>query len=341
MSGPKNGWCMNVVIPVGGLGTRLRPQTWSRPKPLVSVAGKPVLGHVLDSLAELTLDRVVFVTGFLGDQIQDYVRQNFDFDAVFVKQDEPRGQSHAIIQARGQIAGPTLIIFPDMIFEADLSRIESLGRDGAIFVKEVDDPRRFGVVVQDGDRITRLIEKPDDPVSNLAVMGIYYVAEIRKLFAAIDRQMKDDVQLKGEFFLADALQMLIDDGANFTAIPATVWEDCGTPSALLDTNRYLLSRTNDQPSLDDSVIVPPVFVAPTARVSRSVIGPNASIGDNVQVENAIVRDSIVDDGAVIDSAMLTRSIIGRNAFVRGEPLRVNVGDSSDIDLRSTSENGRD
>ncbi|HUG17294.1 MAG TPA: sugar phosphate nucleotidyltransferase [Thermomicrobiales bacterium] len=332
---------MNVIIPVGGLGTRLRPQTWSRPKPLVSVAGKPVLGHVLDSLTGLTLDRVVFVTGFLGDQIEEYVRSNYQYDAVFVRQEEPRGQSHAIIKARGQIAGPTIVIFPDMIFEADLESLESIDCDGAIFVKEVDDPRRFGVVVLDGDRVTHLIEKPDDPTSNLAVMGIYYVSEVRNLFRAIDAQMADDVKTKGEYFLADALQMMIDDGAHFTTIPATVWEDCGTPSALLNTNRYLLSRSDDTPNVEGSVIIPPVFIADSARIERSVIGPNASIGDNVHVDRALIRDSIVDAGAVIESAMLTRSIIGRDAFVRGEPLRVNVGDSADIDLRSTGDNGRD
>lgn len=333
---------MNVIIPVGGLGTRLRPQTWSRPKPLVSVAGKPVLGHVLDTLSVLTIDRVVFVTGFLGDQIEDYVRENYDFDAVFVKQDEPLGQSHAIIQARGHVSGPTIVVFPDMIFEADLKALESLEHDGAIFVNEVDDPRRFGIALLEDDHVTRLIEKPDDPVSNLAIMGIYFVKDVRKLFNAIDHQMQQNIQTKGEFFLADALQKMIDDGERFTTVTATVWEDCGTPVALLETNRFLLSRSeNGTAQAEGSVLIDPVYVSPSARITGSVVGPNVSIGDEVVVENAIVRDSIVDAGAVIDSAMLTRSIVGRNALVRGEPLRVNVGDSSDIDLRSTRENGGD
>lgn len=335
---------VNVIIPVGGLGTRLRPQTWSRPKPLVSVAGKPVLGHVLDTLSALTLDRVVFVTGFLGDQIEDYVRENYDFDAVFVKQDEPLGQSHAIIQARGHVTGPTIIVFPDMVFEADLKALETLDQDGAVFVKEVDDPRRFGIALLEDDHVSRFIEKPEDPVSNLAIMGIYFVKDVRTLFNAIDQQMQQNIQTKGEFFLADALQMMIDDGDRFATVPATVWEDCGTPVALLDTNRFLLSRGgngNADATVEGSVLIEPVYLSPTARVTGSVVGPNVSIGDDVVVENAIVRDSIVDAGAVIDSAMLTRSIVGRNALVRGEPLRVNVGDSSDIDLRSTRENGHD
>jgi glucose-1-phosphate thymidylyltransferase len=331
---------MNVIIPVGGLGTRLRPFTWSRPKPLVSVAGKPLLSHVLDSLNEMTIDRVVFVTGFLGEQIEDFVRSTFDFDAVFVRQDEPLGQSHAIIQARGHITGPTTIVFPDMIFDADLEQLESLPSDGAIFVKEVDDPRRFGVVKLEDHRVTAFIEKPETHVSNLAIMGIYYVKEIRKLFSAIDRQMNNGVQTKGEFFLADALQMMIDEGAEFTTIPASVWEDCGTIKALLDANRFLLSQASAPAQIPGSVINPPVYIAPTAKVSNSVIGPNTSIGDGVTVEDAIVRDSIVDSGATIESTVLVSSIVGRNAVVRGEPMRVNVGDSSDVDLRSMQENGR-
>lgn len=330
---------MNIIIPVGGLGTRLRPQTWSRPKPLVSVAGKPVLGHVLDTLSAVEIDRVVFVTGFLGEQIEEYVRDNYRFDAVFVKQDEPLGQSHAILQARGQVAGPSIIVFPDMVFEAPLDRLGTLDADGAIFVKEVDDPRRFGIVMLEDGQATRLIEKPQEPKSNLAIMGVYYVREIRQLFNAIDRQMSEEIQTKGEYYLADAVQLMIDDGAVFTALPATVWEDCGTPDALLQTNRFLLARSHTCTSIEDAVVVPPVFIAESAQVSGSVIGPNVSIGDNVVVENAIVRDSIVDAGATIDSAMLTRSIVGRDAIVRGEPLRVNVGDSSDIDLRSNRENG--
>jgi glucose-1-phosphate thymidylyltransferase len=281
---------MNIIIPVGGLGTRLRPQTWSRPKPLVSVAGKPVLGHVLDTLSVLELDRVVFVTGFLGEQIQEYVRGNYSFDSVFVRQEEPLGQSHAIIQARGQIAGPTIVVFPDMIFEAPLHDLETLTSDGAIFVKEVEDPRRFGVAMLDDGCVTKLIEKPQNPETNLAVMGVYYISEVRKLFQAIDRQMHEDIQTKGEYYLADAVQIMINDGSRFTTLEATVWEDCGTPDALLQTNRFLLSRSQCKPELEGSVLIPPVYIAETARVLSSVIGPNVSIGEGVNVENAIVRD---------------------------------------------------
>lgn len=330
---------MDVIIPVAGLGTRLRPQTWSKPKPLVSVAGKPVLGHVLDRLSVLPLERVVFVTGYLGDQIQAYVKNNYDFDARFVEQKEQLGQSHAVIQARGEVDGPALIVFPDMLFEADLERLPCLEAEGALFVKEVPDPRRFGVVVTENGRIRELVEKPQEPVSNLAIVGLYYFRDIHRLFEAIDYQMKHNIQQGNEFFLAAAIQHLIDTGMDLTHLDVKIWEDCGKPDALLSTNRYLLERrSNETPRIDGSVIVPPVVVDPSATIRNSVVGPNASIGAGVTISNSIVVDSIVDDGAQIETAMLTGSIIGRGAFVRGEFMSVNVGDSSDIVLAANSGN---
>jgi glucose-1-phosphate thymidylyltransferase len=327
---------MNVILPVAGLGTRLRPQTWSRPKPLVSLAGRTVLDHVLDRLSPLNIERVVFVTGYLGDQIEEYVRANYDFDSVFVEQKHPRGQSDAIIRARGKLSGPTMVIFPDMVFEADMTDLESSNVDGAIFVKEVPDPSRFGVVVKEGERIAKLVEKPDEPISNLAVMGAYYFADVDRLIEAIDRQIEQNLQTKGEFFIADAIQLMIDDGAHFTAPVATVWEDCGTRNALLDTNRYLLEKIDETPQIEGSVIVPPVYVDPSATVANSIIGPYASIGAGATVYDSIVRDSIVDEGAEVRTSILERSIIGRNAFFSDDASSVNIGDSSEVLMRSSA-----
>lgn len=327
---------MNVILPVAGLGTRLRPQTWSRPKPLVSLAGKTVLDHVLDRLRPLDIDTVVFVTGYLGDQIEEYVRANYSFDTVFVEQKQPRGQSDAIIRARGHLTGPTMVIFPDMVFEADMTGLEASDVDGAIFVKEVEDPSRFGVVVKDGDKISKLVEKPDVPISNLAVMGAYYFADFEKLIEAIDRQLEQNLQTKGEFFIADAIQLMIDDGAYFTAPVASVWEDCGTRNALLDTNRYLLERIEEVASIDGSVVVPPVYVDPSATVVNSIIGPYASIGKGASVQGSIVRDSIVDEGAEVRTSILERSIIGRNAYFSDDASSVNIGDSSEVSMRSNA-----
>ena len=322
---------MHVVIPVAGLGTRLRPHTWSKPKPLVTVAGKPILGHVLDRLLSLPLERVVFVTGYLGEQIEDYVRSHYEFDAVFVEQPEPLGQSHALLQAKGLIAGPTLVVFPDLIFDADLESLVSCPWDGVVYVKEVDDPRRFGVVVVEDGRIVRLVEKPQTPVSNLAVVGVYYFRDFADLIAAIEQQIAEDRRRGNEYYLAEAIQILIDRGRTIVAQPVSVWEDCGTVEALLQTNRFLLERqAQEHPTFPTSVVIPPVVIDPSATIERAVVGPYVSIGAGAVVSHAIVADSIIDEGATINGVMLHRSIVGRGARVIGDFLRVNVGDSSEI-----------
>lgn len=331
---------MNIIIPVAGLGKRLRPHTWSRPKPLVSVAGKPMLGHVLDRLLTVPVEKVVFVTGYLGEQIEDHVRANYSFDVEFVEQSSPRGQSDAIIRARGRVSGETLVVFPDMLFEVDLNEALELEHDGALFVKEVEDPRKFGVVVKDGDRITRLVEKPQERVSNEAVIGIYYFKRIEDLFEGIDHQMRNDLQKDGEFFIADAIQYMIDNGKSITTLKASVWEDCGNPEALLKTNRYLLDTFGTQAEFSgNNVIIPPVVIDPSAKIEASVVGPYASIGANVEVRDSIVRNSIVDNGAAIQTAMLSASVIGQDALVSGDFIRINAGDSSDILLAAHARNG--
>jgi len=322
---------MHVVTPVAGLGTRLRPHTWSKPKPLVTVAGKPILGHVLDRLLSLPLERVVFITGYLGEQIEDYVRSHYHFDAVFVEQPEPLGQSHALLQAKGLITGPTLVVFPDLIFDADLESLVSCPWDGVVYVKEVDDPRRFGVVVVEDGRIVRLVEKPQTPVSNLAVVGVYYFRDFADLIAAIEQQIAEDRRRGNEYYLAEAIQILIDRGRTIVAQPVSVWEDCGTVEALLQTNRFLLERqSQEHPTFPTSVVIPPVVIDPSATIERAVVGPYVSIGAGAVVSHAIVADSIIDEGATINGVMLHRSIVGRGARVIGDFLRVNVGDSSEI-----------
>ncbi len=323
---------MQIILPVAGLGTRLRPQTWSRPKPLVTVAGKTLIDHVLDRLAVLQPERVVFVTGYLGDQIEAHVRRNYDFDAVFVEQKNPLGQSHALIQARDVVDGPVVVLFPDMVFEADLAPLLATDVDGALFVRQVDDPSRFGVVVVEDGRVTKLVEKPTEPVSDLAVMGIYYFRDAQELMHAIDRQIESDNQEDGEFWLADAIQIMIDDGDYFSVQEATVWQDAGTNQALLDTNRYLLDKISQCFELPGSVVIPPVLIDPNARVEHSVIGPYTSIGADAEIVGSIIRDSIIDEGAYVEGANLWRSIVGRDALLRGRLVRTIIGDSAEISL---------
>lgn len=328
---------MKVVLPLAGLGTRLRPHTYSKPKPLVSVAGKTVLGHVLDSLDGLPIDEVIFITGYLGDQIEEYVRSRYSFPARFVEQTDLRGQAHAINLASDFIDQPVLIIFVDTIVKADLTRLLDTTSDGVLYVKEVDDPRRFGVAVLNDGQIVRLVEKPKTPVSNLAVIGVYYLRNWQLLREALRDVIALGIQTGGEYYLADALQLMIDRHARFEAWPVEAWEDCGTVQALVQTNRYLLSHGHDrQPTAaentDNSIIIPPVYVAPTARIQNSVVGPDVSVADGVTIRDSIVRDSILSDGATISGVALTESVVGSNAVVKGSFRRLNVGDASEVEV---------
>ncbi|ABX03869.1 MAG TPA: nucleotidyltransferase [Herpetosiphon sp.] len=327
---------MNVIIPTAGLGTRLRPHTHTRPKPLVPVAGKAVIGHLLDKLKVLPLDDVVFITGYLGTQIEEYVRKNYNFKSHFVEQTELKGQAHAIALAREMVSGPTLILFVDTIFEANLNVLNQTDADGVIYVSEVEDPSRFGVALLEDGIITKLVEKPSTPVSNLALIGAYYVREVKELFAAIDVLIEQNIQTKGEFYLADALQLMISNGTRFSAETATMWEDCGTAPALLRTNRYLLQHeTGNVEQRDGAIIVPPVFIGENVEIRNSIIGPYVSVADHSVIVDSIVRDSIINQGASIQSSTLEGSLIGEGAHIKGEFQHLNVGDSSVITFGST------
>lgn len=325
---------MNVIVPTAGLGTRLRPHTYSKPKPLVTVAGKPVLGHVLDGISGLTIDKLVFIVGYLGEQIEQYVRSAYpDTPAEFVVQAELKGQAHAIYLTKGFVTGPTLILFVDTLVEADFAKLSTLDADGALYVKEVDDPRRFGVAQLEDGRITRLIEKPDSMENKLVVVGVYYVREIEQLFSAIEELMERNIQTKGEFYLADALQVMIDRGAHLVAEPVAVWEDCGKPETVLQTNRYLLDagRTNAVEGTN-SVIIPPVHIDNTAIIENSVVGPHVSIGPQTVIRDSIIRDSIITENSVVEGVTLAASLVGDNAVVHGSFRHLNIGDASELDL---------
>jgi len=327
---------MKVIIPLAGFGKRLRPHTYSKPKPLLNVAGKAVLGHVLDKLHGLDIEEIIFIVGYLGKQIEEYVTANYDFPARYVEQKELLGQAHAVWLAREHVRDDMLILFVDTIFEADLTALRDLSSDGVIYCKEVDDPRRFGVVTLDDEGfITRFVEKPREPISNLAVIGLYYLRDGPALMKAIDEQIKRKLQKNGEYFLADALQILVDQGKRFNAWTVEVWEDCGTPAAVLHTNRYLLEHGHGNAKLVEtvnSVIIPPVHIAPTAHVENSVVGPYVTIGERAVVRHSIIRDSIIDAGAIIEDAMLDQSLVGKEALVRERFRRFNVGDSSAVDF---------
>ena len=320
---------MDIILPVAGFGTRLRPQTWTKPKPLVSVAGKPMLAHVLDRVLPLNPTKVVFITGFLGDQIETWACDNLDVPVAFVEQPEMRGQTDAILRTRDLVAGDALILFPDMLFEADFSPLRNVEADVVMFTKEVEDPSALGIAVVEDGRIIRLVEKPQEPISNLAVIGIYYVRHMPDLYVAIEEQMRRGLSLKNEYFIADAIQLMIDAGARVIPLPVSEWEDCGNAETLLSTNRFLLQRQNrDVCARNGSVIVAPSFVADDAVIDHSVVGPFASIGSCVTVRDSIVRDCIIEEHAQISEALVDGSIVGRRARITGLARGLNVGDDS-------------
>ena len=322
---------MDIILPVAGLGTRLRPQTWSKPKPLVSIAGKTILEHVLDRLYPTNPDRIVFITGFMSETMEGWARKNLSLPLAFVEQTEMLGQTDAIIRARAVSTEDGLILFPDALFEADFSVIEQSDADVIMFTKEVEDPSALGIAVVENDRITRLIEKPKEPISNLAVIGIYYFRSMPALYDAIDKQMERGIKTKNEYFIADAIQIMIDEGAKVISAPVSMWEDCGNVEALLSTNRILLE--GDEPHAEtrgDSVIIHPSAVHESAILEGSVVGPFASIGADCRITRSVVTDSIVEAGAQIESALLDRSLVGVGASIRGRRLSLNVGDLSSV-----------
>ncbi|HMD89338.1 MAG TPA: sugar phosphate nucleotidyltransferase [Anaerolineaceae bacterium] len=326
-----------IAIPMAGLGTRMRPQTWSKPKPLIGLAGKTVLDYVLeqfDTIPESINVEYVFIIGPQGDQVKAYMEEHHPGKKTnYVLQMEMRGQSDALALARDYLKGPMLMAFSDTLVETDLSFLKSETADAVAWVKPVPDPRRFGVAQLDSENmVTRLIEKPSDATNNLALVGFYYFRSGEDLIAAIDDQTRRDISLKGEYFLADAVNILLEGGARIRTHQVETWLDAGTPESLLETNRYLLEHGHDN-SLDTSnslgaTIIPPVFIPESAHIEASVIGPYVSIGCDCHLENVIIRNSIVEEGAQVEQMILEDSLIGRNVHIQGRADRINLGDQS-------------
>ncbi len=327
---------MKVIIPMAGYGKRLRPHTFSRPKPLLNIAGQPMLKYLIDALDGLDIDEYIFVVGYLGDQIEQWVRENYNIQATFVVQEELIGQAHAIHLARQHLQGPVIVLFSDTLFEADMSVIHTTSADAIAFVREVDDPRRFGVVeVNAQGRVTRFIEKPDNMDLKNAVIGLYYLRDAGAMIRAIETQMARKHMTKGEFYLADAFQIMIEGGADFRTQPVDVWLDCGKPETVLATNRYLLEHgydNSDQVSQKDVSIIPPVYIHPDARLEHAIIGPNVTVSAGCDISYSIIKNTIIDPGAHVHRVILDDSLIGGDAQVMGRYFTLNVGDSSSVDF---------
>lgn len=329
---------LKIVVPMAGLGTRMRPHTWSKPKPLVSIAGKTVLDFVLAQFNTVpsSMDiEYTFIIGPQGGLIKDYMEENHPEKKVnYVTQTEMRGQSDALWQAREYLKGPMVMAFSDTLTETDFSFLSDDSTDAVAWVKPVPDPRRFGVAEVDADGwVTRLIEKPQDIENNLVVVGLYYFRSAEALLAAIEEQMQRQITLKNEFFLADAINILLQKGARMRTKTIDVWLDAGTPDAVLETNRYLLEHGHDNTSQaccgrPGVTIIPPVFIHESARIESSVIGPFVSVGPECDLNQSVIKNSIMEDGTHVDQMILEDSLIGRNVHLRGQPVRLNLGDES-------------
>ncbi|GAB3028942.1 sugar phosphate nucleotidyltransferase [Natronobiforma cellulositropha] len=335
---------MKAVIPAAGQGTRLFPHTHTKPKAMVRLAGQPILGHILESLAETDISEVIVIVGTsMQTQILEYALDAYGevFEFTFVEQASAEGLGHSIYQAREAIDGePILITLGDMLFENGHARFLEIHRqddahDGSIGVKRVVEPSHYGVVEVDGDDVVNLVEKPDDPPSDLAISGVYVVERTDALMDALGHLIENDLRgAGGEFQLTDALQRIIDDGVTLRTFEVDEWYDCGRPETLLEANRVLLSRdsqTSDE-TCDNSVIIPPVDFGRGVTVTGSIVGPNVSIDDGTHVETSIVTDSIIGEAASIEQINLTESIVGDFAEVCGQPTNLNLGDNSSINL---------
>jgi glucose-1-phosphate thymidylyltransferase len=328
---------IKIAIPMAGLGTRLRPHTWSKPKPLIRIAGRTVLEYIMDlfqTLPDPGNVEFVFIIGRLGDQVKEFMAEHYpQVRAHYVVQEEMRGQSDALWLAREYLHGPVIVAYADTIIETDFSFLAGERWEGIAWVKPVPDPRRFGVaVVEANGRVTRLIEKPTEMDNNLAVVGFYYLREGKELISAIEEQMRRGITLKGEYFLADAVNILLERGLRMRTQNVDVWLDAGTPEALLETNRYLLEHGRDNSAeaarRPGVVVVPPVFIHPEAEISQSVIGPYVSISAESNIRGSIVRDSIIEEGVQLEDVILEGSILGRDVQVKGQVTRMNLGDQS-------------
>ena len=331
---------LKIVIPMAGFGTRLRPHTWSRPKQLLRMAGKAVLDHVLDTFKTLPdPDNVefIFIVGYLGEKIEAHMQENHpNLKVRYIEQTEMRGQSHAIWLAHQHLNGPMLMVFADTLLETDLSFLGHEKAEAVVWVKPVPDPRRFGVAAigQDG-WVTRLVEKPKEMDNNLAVVGFYYFQSSENLLAAIEEQMERRVELKGEYFLADAVNIMLEGGLKMRTQNVDVWLDAGTPEDVLSTNRYLLEHGQDNStecSRPNVVIIPPTYIHPSAQIENSIIGPYTTVGKGCRIESCIARNAIVEDGAQVIDVIMEDSLVGREAHIQRRPSRINVGDDTVLSL---------
>lgn len=329
---------MKAIIPVAGAGTKLRPHTYTQPKALIPLAGRTILSIIIDQLVEAGITEFVFVVGYLGEKIQDYVEQKYPaLTCHFVQQNSREGTGHAILLTRDIVKNDEiLIVLGDTIAEGDFrelieSPVSMLG------LKKVDDPRNFGVAELDEEgHITRVVEKPQIPKSNLALVGLYKIKETQQLYECLQSNIDQKIKSHDEYQLTDALECMIQHGVQFKPFKVSNWFDCGRKETLLETNAILLKKyklaNNPVLPFEGTIIIPPVSIGEGCNIKNSIIGPYVAIGDNTVISYSIVKDSIIGSYTNLYEVVLKSSLIGSDANIRGLSQSLNIGDNTEIDL---------
>lgn len=332
---------IKAVIPVAGVGSKLRPHTHTQPKPLIPVAGKPILGHIIENIMESGIRDFVFVIGYLGEKIEEYVRESYgdQLSLEFVVQSPRRGLGHALHVASDAFAAceEVLIVLGDTIFDVDLSLFLKAPTT-TVGVQVVEDPRKFGVAMLDEDGIvSSVIEKPRIPKSNLALVGLYLVKEVSVLVEKLNGLVGAPLRAnRTEYHLTDALMDMVESGVRIKTHMVDNWFDCGQRDTLLYTNRLLMERRPSQPtySFPNTVILPPVYISDSCVIENSIIGPNVAIAENAHIKNSIVRNAILGAYSQLESIVLDQSVIGNDAALKGKSHSVNIGDNTEIDFNA-------
>jgi len=327
---------MKVIVPLAGKGTRLLPLTKRVPKPLVRVAGRPVMDYVMDAVQGLDVEELIVITGHLKDVVERYIVERYDVKATFVEQKTLDGTAGAINLARPYVDSPVLIIFVDTVFEADLSLINRVDADGIIWAKEVEDYQRFGVIVTDaGGYMTRIVEKPSTPVSRLANIGLQYIRDWQSLFDGIAHVLKQPPGKGGEYYLTDAFQYMVDRGGRLLTAPVAGWYDCGKVDTLLETNQHLLERgrarmPSGPPPWPRCTIVPPVYIEDGVTIHDSTVGPNVSIEAGSTVAESTIANSILGRNVRVVRATVKDSLVGDDQKIEGKTVQQSVMDAGEV-----------
>lgn len=330
---------LKIIIPMAGIGKRFAPLTHQRPKPLLRLTSQRLLDHVLDLFRPLeavhTLE-YIFIVGHLGEQIKEHMQHAHPAKKVaYYEQKQLAGQSHAVYLAKDAISGPMLLTYCDTITKTDFSLLTSNSMDGVVWVHEVDDPRRHGVAVMDsGNRVKQLVEKPNTMEHKSALTGLCYFPDGRKLIEAIEIQLERGTLLNNEYYLADAINILLENGVHIRAAWAEQWLDSGTPEAILETNAYLLQHPSGAHAISkadqSNLLIEPIYVHESAQIRDSIIGPNVSIGANCTIHRSILKNTIVDNDSSITDVTLEHSLIGRGCSIRGSKQPVLAADQEEI-----------